>query len=76
MCDLLRPGFLPRARMRLVVDLREMLKVQMRVNLCRGNARVPHEFLHCAQIAGALQDVRREGVAQSMWVHVGRDALL
>ena len=46
-----------RPRMRLVVDLRQRLEVEMRVNLRRANARVPKHLLDAAQIAAGLQQV-------------------
>ncbi len=62
--------------MRLVVHLGEMLKVQMRVDLSRRNAGVPHQFLHGAQILRALQHVRCKRVAQAMGINVTGNALL
>jgi hypothetical protein len=44
--------FLLRPRMRLVIHLGQMLKVQMRIDLRRRQAGVAEHFLHRAQIAG------------------------
>ena len=52
--------------MRRVVNLRQILKVEMGVNLRRRNARVTEHLLHRAQVAARLQHVRRERVAQGM----------
>jgi hypothetical protein len=45
-------GFLARTRVRLIVDLGQMLEIQMRVDLRRGQIGVTQQFLHRAQIAG------------------------
>ena len=54
----------------LVVNLGEMLPVQMRINLRGADARVAEHFLHCSQVAGGLQHVAGEGVAQHMRMHM------
>ena len=58
-----------------VVHLRQVLKVQMRINLRRGDAGVAEHFLHRAQVAGGLQYVRGEGVAQHVGMHMDADPL-
>ena len=62
--------------MRRVVGLRQMLEVEVRVDLRRGDARVAQHLLHRAQVAARLQHVRREGVAQHVRMHVRGKAQL
>src|SRR5208282_3193302 len=57
-------GFAFRARMRCVIHLREMLKIQVRINLRRRNARMAEHLLHRAQITARLQHVRSERMMQ------------
>src|SRR5690606_19562530 len=45
------------ARMRLVVNLGQMLKIEPRINLGGGNIGVPQHFLHRTQILRRLQYV-------------------
>ena len=47
-----------------VVDLREVLEIQMCVDLRRRDVRMPEQFLHGAQITGRFEHVRRERMAQ------------
>ena len=47
----------------------------MGINLSGGDAGVAEHFLHGAQIAGRLQHVGGERVAQQMRMHVAGDAL-
>ena len=49
-----------------VVDLRNPTHVEVRVHLRRRQARVSQKLLDAAEIAAALEQVRREAVAQSM----------
>ena len=42
----------------------------MGVDLGGGEVFVAEQFLHAAQVAGGLQDVAGEGVAQHVRVHV------
>ena len=63
-------------RMRLVVDLGQILEVEVRVDLRAGDARVAEQLLHGAQIARRLQQVRGERVPQHVRMHVaGQSAL-
>src|SRR4030095_6570049 len=55
--------------MRGVVDLGERLKVEMRVDLRGGNAGVPQQLLHGAQILRGLEQVGRERMAQHVRMH-------
>ena len=55
--------------MRRVVDLRQRLEVEVRVDLRGGDARVPQHFLHRAQVLRGLQHVSGEGVAQQVRMH-------
>ena len=54
----------PGSGMRLVVDLRQVLKIQMRVDLGRADVRVAEQFLDGAQITTGLEHMTGEGVAQ------------
>src|SRR5258708_29342785 len=68
---LLEEGFrAPRAGMRGVVDLGEVLEVEMGIDLRRGDARVAQHLLDRAQVARGLQHVGCERMAQHMRVHV------
>ena len=62
-------------RMRTVVDLGEVLEIEVGIDLCGGNAGVTQHFLHGAQVAGGLQHMRGEGVAQQVRMHAAGDAL-
>ncbi len=62
------------SRMRRVVDLREVLEVELGVDLRRRDVGVAEQFLHRAQVAAGLQQVRGERVAQHVRVHVARNA--
>ena len=62
--------------MRRVVGLRQMLEIEVRVDLRRGDARVAQHLLHRAQVAARLQHVRGEGVAQHVRVHLRGQAQL
>ena len=55
-----------------IVNPREVLKVERRVNLRRGYARMAEQFLYGAQIAARLQHVRGHRVTQ----HVGMNVLV
>lgn len=48
-------SFLARARMGAVVDARQVLKIDMRVDLRRSDVGVAEQLLHGAQIAAGLQ---------------------
>src|SRR5205814_1784636 len=68
--------FPARTWMRRVVDLRERLKIKMRVHLRAGNRRVSEHFLHGAEVAGRLQNVRGERMTQHVRMDVSRKPLL
>src|SRR5258705_2102681 len=59
-----------------VVNLRERLKVEMRVHLRTRNRCVAEHLLHRAQIARRLQDMRCERMAQHVRMNVTRQTLL
>src|SRR5512141_726491 len=59
-----------------IVDLGEVLEIEVRIHLGRGDARVPQHLLHRAQVARGLQHVGSEGVTQHVRVHVHREARL
>src|SRR5262245_5525222 len=52
--------------MRRVVDLRQPVEVQVRVNLRRRKVGVTEQLLHGAQIAALLEQMRRERMPQPM----------
>ena len=54
----------PRARMRRVVHLTEVVFGHQRVDLRGGDARVPEQLLHDADVGASLQQVGREGVPE------------
>ena len=54
----------PAPRVRLPVDLQQLRGVDVRVALRRAQARVPEQLLDRAQVGAALQQVRRERMAQ------------
>ena len=56
-CRLYSPLLTFRTWMRRVVDRRKVLKIEVRINLCRRNTGVPEHFLHGTQVAGGLQHV-------------------
>ena len=62
--------------MRLIVDLRQILEVEVRIDLSAGDARVTEHFLDCAQIARRLKQVRGEGMAQHVRVHMPAETAL
>ena len=61
--------------MRLVVDLGEVLKIEMGVDLRGTDIRMPQQLLHRTQVTARLQHVAGKGVPQGMRVQVTRDAL-
>ena len=70
------PAALPsRARMRGVVRLREVLVVEVRVDLRARDRRVAEKLLHGAEVARRLKHVRRERVPQHVRMNVPRKAL-
>jgi hypothetical protein len=48
------------AWMRLIVDAREMLEIQRRINLRGRDAGVAEQFLHGSKVATGLQHMRGE----------------
>jgi len=44
--------FLLRPRMRLVINLRKVLEIQMCINLCCRNISMTQQFLHTTQVTG------------------------
>jgi hypothetical protein len=54
----------PRARMRGVVDARQVLEIEVGINLCRGDIGVAEQLLHRAQVRARFEQVRGEGMAQ------------
>ena len=58
----------------LFVHLAQILAIDVRVNLGRGNIDVPEHFLDRAQVGAALQQMCGEGMAEGMRRHVLRDA--
>ena len=61
--------------MRGIVHVRQMLKVEVGINLRGGQVGVAEQLLHRAQIAARLQHVGSEGVAQLVRVDMAVDAL-
>ena len=57
-----------------IVYLRQPWKIERGVHLCRGDRGMAEHFLHRAQIAGGLQHVRGERMAQHVRMHIGRNA--
>ena len=62
--------------MRRIVDFGQMLEIEMRVDLRRGNTGVAEHFLHRAQIAGGLQDMRGKRVTQHVRMNMAWQAEL
>lgn len=54
--------------MGLVVDFRQMLKIQMGIDLRGRDAGMPQQLLHGAQITRGLQQVTGATVAQFMGI--------
>ena len=54
--------------MRTVVDAPQAARVDMAVDLRCRERRVPQQFLDHAQVGSTLEQMRRECVAQPMWV--------
>ena len=59
----------------LIVDLRQMLEIEMGIDLRGRDTGMTEHFLHRPQIAGALQHMGREGMTQLMRVHALWQAL-
>ena len=62
--------------MGLIVNLREMLKVEVGVDLGGADIRMAQQLLDRAQVARGFEDMAGKGVPQHMWMHVRRHALL
>ena len=54
--------------MGLVVDLRQVLEIEVRVDLRRADVGVAQHLLHAAQVAARLQHVGGEAVAEQVRV--------
>ena len=63
-----------RARVRVVVHPGQMLKIQVRINLGRGDIAVSQQFLHRAQVAAGLQQMAGKGVAQHVRMDLASQA--
>src|SRR5574340_1855813 len=63
------------ARMRRIVDLAEVLEIEVRVDLRGGDARVAEHLLHRAQVAGRLQHMRGERMAQQVRMYAAAQPL-
>ena len=59
-----------------VVDLREALKIEMRIDLGCSNVRVPKKLLDCAQLSGGLQEVAGTRVTQKVGMYALGNTLL
>ena len=53
-----------------VVNLGEVLKIKVRVNLGGRNIRVTQELLNTPQIVAGFQQMRGERVTEHMWMQV------
>ena len=60
---------------RLIVDLREVLEIEVGVDLGCRNVGMTQELLDGAQITGGLEEVRRERVTQKVRMNMGGGAL-
>src|ERR1041384_8575130 len=58
-----------RSRMSLVVNRRELVQVEMRVALRRGETRVAQQLLNDPEVRAAIQQMRRERMAQPVRPH-------
>ena len=56
--------------MRSIVNLGQMLKIEMGINLRRGDMRMSQHFLHGTQITAGLQQMGSKGVPQDMRMHI------
>ena len=55
--------FTPRTRMRLIVDVGEMLEIKMGIDLGSRQIGVAEQLLYSTQIAGGFKHVGRKAVA-------------
>ena len=67
-------GALPGARVGLVINLGKTLEIEVGINLRGRDIGVPEQFLHRAQIAGRLQHMGGESVAQHVRMNVLAEA--
>ena len=67
---------LARPRVRLVIDLGQMLKIEMGIDLRRRDIGVPQELLDRSQVARGFEQVARERMAQQMRMKVALRAML
>src|SRR5215213_4593825 len=70
-------GKYSRLRMRLVVDLDQLLHRNMCIDLRGGEPRMTQQFLDVAQVCAAVEQVRGKGMTQRVGtdvVHAGADA--
>jgi hypothetical protein len=65
----------PRPGVSLVIDLGQVLKIQVGVDLGGADIGMAEEFLDGAQVAGGFQQMAGEGVAQQVGVQVAAGAL-
>ena len=61
-------------RMRLVVNVFDLLIHQLRINLHRAYILMPQHIPDCMYISAVFQQVRGEGMAESVWSDVLLDA--
>ena len=58
--------------MRLIVNRGQLIQIQMGVALGRREARMTEHFLNHAQIGAAVEQMRRERMAQTMGTDLDR----
>ena len=58
-----------------VVDAGQVLEIKVRVDLGRADVGVPEQFLDAAQILTGFKEMRGEGMAEQVRMHVHRQAL-
>src|SRR5580704_11410450 len=61
------------AWMKLPVDAPQVLAIDVGVDLRGRDVRVPQHVLHRTQVGAALEQMRRERMAERVWRHVRRD---
>ena len=62
--------------MGVVVNLGKVLKIEMRVNLCRADIGMAEHLLHGAQVARRLQQMRGKRVTQHVRGDMYGEAML
>ena len=65
-----------RARMRRVVDLREVLEIEMRVDLRRRDIRVAEQLLHGTKVTRRFEQMARTRMPHQVRIDALPDALL